>query len=458
MHRRGELRDLGLHELDAHCSRATGRVPTSLVSLASRLHDARVAKKKAAPRRRPTKADAAEPAARASRFPRLRPSDAAPEASIVHGETSLVIGLVDYLRVVVLTLLFGGGLGGLALYGVIEVVVHRHDLIHADREMLSSLLLSAVLVASVLLPILCLRLRTGGAVRVTCDEEGVTEWEGDAVRTFIPRAGSRVATSIATARRHGRVHRRCAIAQISDEHGRRITLGAETLGASLGLFGLPLWMRRSAHRCNFAGFDAILRALPVPDAYLEVVPDARAARRPSVWRAATFVGLVAGSYGFYLLANRHGLRDPIALTLLISGACAMLAALRPLAENRAIAREGAVLANARRASFRARPDGSIHLALRDGGEVVADVGAVRHPDARALQRGVPVLVVLTESGGSDDGGYRAAPRRVIVHALATPEDRAEHARLTRANRIEIAARLGHAALVLSNAALALVLL
>jgi hypothetical protein len=379
----------------------------------------------------------------------------------------LRLGLDPYLRLILFSLLVGFLLAMFASRGILDAAMiwqrSRAPSGSAFDFGLVNRLIGVIpplfLLLSVLVPMLCLSLRSQGRARISWDEEGVTEWEGDAVRTFIARADARVASEMKSdVRRYGRrrfEEKLSHVVQISDSAGRRITV-AWRAHRFVFLFGsLPSWTRRRAVVTDDATITELLAAYPPRVSQPPIEPDERSARRPfgPLSRSLTALAIVFVLLSIASIGVNKRADEWTGLSLFIAGLLFFALVLRPLGELRAVALTTRRFARARRISFARAPDGSSLVRLEDGRALPCDVSELRHPDARAHQRTAPVhaLVDLSESEGS----YREAPAYAIVRAIDTDAERAERWRLLVANGLEIASRVAHAALVTTIGALVL---
>jgi hypothetical protein len=89
------------------------------------------------------------------------------------------------------------GLFGVAPAAVLPVGMLGADLLTLtdaghDGELVFAGVLGLVVLVSVTVPPLMLKLRSPGPARVDLDERGITEWDGDAVRTSVPWSSAQV--------------------------------------------------------------------------------------------------------------------------------------------------------------------------------------------------------------------------------------------------------------------------
>ncbi len=383
------------------------------------------------------------------------------------GEASVSLGANAFLRLFVFAALTGGPVGLLATAGItVSVLELRLRLTSNDPQAYVSaperdaaILVIVPLVALVVLvlPVVCLALRRSGRTRVTWDDAGVTEWEGDSVRTFIPRAAARIASheTVRTVRRGARVSKFKVshVVQVSDLQGRRITVAWRDPLYRLSIGVLPLWMRRRPVLTKRESIEGLLAAFAPSDAPPAIEPDERSARRAFAG-LSTVLNLVAfGLCGLslYSIGANNAARESAGFLLIVAGLLFAVAALRPIREYRAVARATRQLADAQRVSFDVTPHGAVLVALSDGRALPADISKLVHSDSLVHRRAGAVHAIIDVTESADV--YRGEPTRAVVHAVDTDVERAERRRILVANALEIAARLVHACLVLTIGAL-----
>jgi len=313
------------------------------------------------------------------------------------------------------------------------------DLLGLDHELdiVIALVALVVLVASITLPAVCLKLREPGPSKVVIDASGVTEWDGDQVRTAIPwqRAGVYLLETTVIDRRFGRRYIGGVTLSVASERGFVINTGwggwprqalrhrmwstnefpTTTVTANLGpgVHRLPgrVWDPRDERRGLFV-FARIVGAL-----FLAAIGGAIAqATNDLGTNGAQLSGLL-----FFVAGVLMGLRS-----------------LRPLVENFRVGREGAPCRRGVPMTLAGEAGGAFVRATdAQGRPAMLDCSAAAHPDAWLARRGGIVFVALDPTS-TTGGGYRDAPLRVV--ALETARDRRERSRILNANRIEIAAR------------------
>lgn len=360
------------------------------------------------------------------------------------------MGWGAFARLIVFAFLAGWPVAVLGLTGVRDAMTSRGAASSAPFDVVAAVLLVVI----VLLPTTCLALRKGGRRRVTWDDDGVTEWEDDSVRTFIPRDRARAASEVRTwLRRVSKSKKieskRYVLVQISDEQGRRITLAWADPLFRFGFSVLPLWMRRRPLRTSLEAAEGLLAWLPWRPNAPPIEPDKRSAQRPMAQQSARlhFAAVVLSGVALYVItANRHAAVGS-GLLFVVAGLSLGLATLRPIRELRAVAREARQWKDAQQISFDAAPDGGVLVVLADGRSLHAEVDNVVHSDALVHRRKGSVRALLEVSGGSD--GYRATPALARVFAVDTHAERAERRRILVACALEIAGRATHALIVLT---------
>ena len=301
------------------------------------------------------------------------------------------------------------------------------------------------LAASIALPLVCLKLREPGPSKVVIDAPGVTEWDGDQVRTAISWEGARVfllETQVID-RRFGRRYIGGVTLSVASERGFAINTG---WGA---------WPRQALrHRMwstNEFPTTAVTASLgPRVHRLPRRAWDPRDDRRPlfvfSRIVGVLFLAAVGGAIAQATSDLGTNGAQLSGLLFVVGGGLMALRTLRPLVENFRVAREGAPLRRAVPMTLVGDAGGAAVVRATDahGRPAMLDCSAAAHPDAWLARRGGAVFVDLAP-GPTGGGGYRDAPLRVL--ALETARDRRERSRILNANRIEIAARWLLAALL-----------
>lgn len=383
------------------------------------------------------------------------------------GEAPVRLGANTFLRLFVFAALAGGPVGLLATAGITASVLDLrlrlvtndpHAYVGApERDAAILALVPLVSLVVLVLPVVCLALRRSGRTRVTWDDAGITEWEGDCVRTFIARSSARVASkvSVRTSRRGARVskYKVSHVVQVSDPQGRRITVARRDPVYRLSFGALPLWMRRRPVLTKLEAIEGLLASFAPSDAPPAIEPDERSARRPLAG-LSTALNLVAlglcGCTLFSLSAN-NAARESIGLLLILAGLLFAVAALRPIREYLAVARASRSMAHAQQVSFDVAPQGAVLVTLSDGRALPAGISKLVHADSLVHRRAGSVRAMIDITENADV--YRGEPARAVVHAVDTEVERAERRRILIADALEIAARLAHACLVLTIGAL-----
>lgn len=314
---------------------------------------------------------------------------------------------------------------------------HDFDIVIAGVALL-------VLFTSIALPLVCLKIREPGPSKVVVDPSGVTEWDGDQVRTAIPWEGSGVFL---------------LETQVVDRRSGRRWVGGVTLSiASPRGFvintGWGGWPRQALRHRFWSSNEFPTAAItanlgPMVRKLGERVWDPRDDRRP-LFVFARIVGalyLAAVGGGIAQATNDLGTNGAQLSGLLFFLGSVMMAlrCLRPIVENFRVSKEGAPCRRAVPMTFAGEAGGAFVRATdAQGRPYTLDCSAAAHPDAWIARRGGTVFVALDQASAGA-GGYRDAPLRVI--ALETARDRRERSRVLWANRIEIFARLTLATLL-----------
>lgn len=302
---------------------------------------------------------------------------------------------------------------------------------------------------SIALPLGVLARRQPRPGRLELDDWGVTELDGEEVRTAIPWAGATVQAAETIderrrSRRHGHERHR---------HRPVVLHRSLTVASPSGwvvFVGFRGWMPHWARRRRATGdVDLhILSRLGISGLDSGEPPtDPRDARRgaPGVWRALDAAyGVALGAAGWELFGPRtHA--SAAGILLLVCAATTLARALRPIRELRALGAEERALAGARALVLhgeessgvaRARDERSVEMAL--------DLTNVRHPDAKLASRRSRVYVVVAPREASEP--YRTSAREVVV-AVETEQQRLERANLRLASRLETACRVLFATLL-----------
>jgi hypothetical protein len=359
----------------------------------------------------------------------------------------LSLGANAFLRLLVFASLAGFPVGMLALVGVRNVAMTRRAFDSARFDVLPPLLLAVV----ALLPMVCLALRIGRRTHVTWNDAGITEWENETVRTFIPRARARMASDVR--RRTRRIGNRqvesksSLVVQVSDDQGRRITVAWRDPLYRFGFGALPLWMRRRPVLTSLEAVEGLLAWLRPSVVTAPIEPDTRSAQRPMAAQSSRLHLAAVGLCGvsLYLISAQRYAEVGSGVLLIVAGVLLALAALRPIGEYRAVARDARRVAGAQPISFGPASDGGVLVLLADRRALRAELGNLVHSDALVHRRAGSVRAILDVSESSD--AYRDAPAYAGVLAVDTEAERAERRRILLANALEIAGRAAHAFIV-----------
>ncbi|MBL8680188.1 MAG: hypothetical protein JNK05_13515 [Myxococcales bacterium] len=383
------------------------------------------------------------------------------------GAAPIRLGADAFVRLFLFATLTGGPVGLLATAGITASVMNWRTRLAtnnlqayasaSERDPAILALVPLVTLVVLVIPVLCLALRRGRRTRVTWDEAGITEWEGDSVRTFIARATARVASevNVRTSKQGSRVSTQTVshVVQVSDAHGRRITVAWRDPRYRLGFGSRPLWMRRRPVLTKLEAVEELLATFAPSVARLAIEPDERSTRRPlaSLATALNLLGFGLCGLSLYSINTNNGAREQSGLLLIIAGLLFAAAVLRPIGECIAVARVAKRVADAQKASFDVTPQGVVLVTLSDGRALPADSSKLVHADSHVHRRAGAVRAVVEVIESSDV--YRGEPARAVVHAVDTEVERAERRRILIANALEIAARLAHVCLLLTIGAL-----
>jgi hypothetical protein len=309
------------------------------------------------------------------------------------------------------------------------------------------------LVASIALPLVCLKMRDPGPSRVVADGWGITEWDGDLVRTAIPwdRAGVFVLETRVHDRRMGRTYIGGVTVSVVSDLGWAVNV----------VWGR--WKRQALRRRMLSATEFTASALGsvIPGAVRRLqnaVADPRDDRRPLfyfarvvglLFMAATGAGIAQATAD---LGRNH--QQEVGLLWLVAAILMVLRALRPLLENVRLSREAAPCRQAIPVTLAPGGEGPFARANdAQGRPLMLDLSGVSHPDALLTRRGGPVFATIDPSSAAAAGAYRNAPIRAI--AVETARDRRERSRVRRANRIELCARFALAILMATDAVILL---
>lgn len=326
-------------------------------------------------------------------------------------------------------LAIAGGLAGFPGLGVwvalLPIVLFEGALSPGAESALVALVAPLTLAISIALPPLLLRMRQPRPARVTWDAWGIVEHDGASVRTAIPWRDARA--RVAPAKR-GRV------LQITDADGRAITV------ASIG--AAPRWLSRRKATASDAALEPLARAVVDLEEGPEIAPDARDARRPTMGPQAALSTIVLGLLGAPTMWLAGDMRHlvPAFAALVLCMLCAA-PALRPIHELLELLAVGRRFDRAEEATIEDGEGTEALLRRRDGSLVRVDVAAARHADALlATREGTVVHVQLPAAGWAPAASRVDLGPAVAAEDVETAHEREARAELTRAARIELAAR------------------
>lgn len=299
------------------------------------------------------------------------------------------------------------------------------------------------LLAALVLPLVCLRLRHRGGASIEIDQTEIREMEGTEVRTAIAWAGAKLHTHDSKAYRRVTRHRRALMVV-----GRLVQVVSPTGHAISWGFGrwLPHWARRRPTSASADAQQVLPASLPTSEATL----DPRDARRPAPLRFRLVGAAGVAAFGLGIAnAFEHGMSGGhggvVGAFMLLAGLLAALRLLRPLIEALRIVREDA--------SDRGAVEGRIGAGSEPGalrletprGAMTVDVRAAAHPDVHLARRvGTAVRVVVASAASDPFRGPVSTP----ASAITTERDRRERRRILVACLIEVVARGTFAFLVL----------
>ena len=286
--------------------------------------------------------------------------------------------------------------------------------------------LLVVAVATSLFAGLLLWLRQPRGARVTWDDEGITEWDGQGVRSAIQWANARRSSVDFFVRRRGSYSRSIpagCVEQFSDAEGRRITLVATKQST-------PRFLQR--RRCHA---DA---PIPVTAQPGQGVVDDGTWRRPRWWNWPLRAGYALTGAAAWALRDGKNPRD-IALVFVVAAGLLLCRAIPPVAELLRTWRVERAFQGAQRVEL----VGNVGplLDVRDANRQLAtvDTTALEHPDALLhSRRGAAFLRFAPPSPGSP---YREGKVLIEAHALELVGSRLARRDLQRALLAEVAARL-----------------
>lgn len=306
-----------------------------------------------------------------------------------------------------------------------------------------------VLLTAIVLPLVCLKMREPGPARLTLDAWGVTEWDGERARTAISWARARVFVLETRVRqRYGGVYRGGMTFSVGSDAGWAVN-------AWWGHHTELAWRRRVLSAERF-GPEAVAARVPAQVRRAEgTMLDPRDGRRGLrlLSRVIGLAFLAAIGAGFSQMNDLGpGHREPVGLAFLVAGLLAIARASRPLVENARLSREARPCAAAVPITFTPGQDGGLLRGMNATQQpVTLDVSAVTHPDELLFRRGGVIHCALDVASLPSGGAYRGdVPLR--ASAAETDRDRAERARIRRANRIELTMRFALAALLLVSGA------
>ena len=222
--------------------------------------------------------------------------------------------------------------------------------------------------------------------------------------------------------------------QITDVDGRAITIASE--GAT------PRWLSRRKATAPDAALAPLADVLVDLEPGPELAPDARDVRRPTMGPQVALVTLVLGLLGAPTMWLAGDMRHlvPAFAALVVCMLCAA-PALRPVHELLELLAVGRRFDRSEEATIVHGEGTEALLRRRDGSLVRVDVAPARHPDALlATREGTVVHVVLPAAGWSPAASRVDLGPSVAAEDVETALDREARGELTRAARIELAAR------------------
>ncbi len=327
------------------------------------------------------------------------------------------------------------------------------ELLDANHDLDVAILVVAVLVfvASIVLPLVCLKMRDPGPSRIVMDDTGITEWDGDDVRTAFPWAGASVFVLQTRIVQRGGGYGYVGGVTISalSERGHAINVGW-----GRGRMPAEARRRRMWSGNEFPTSVVLAKASGGARQLPEPVLDPRDRRR-GLFVFARILGLL------YLAAIGAGIAQATndlggsgaqltGALFFLAGLLMALRSLRPIVENVRVGREAALGRGAVPVTFGGDAGGGYARATdAHGRPLILDLSAAPpHPDAWVTTRPSKAWVVL-DAGASAGAGYRDAAQQ-RVRFVETERDRREHRRILWANRIEIAARIFVAVLLVTE--------
>ncbi len=271
-------------------------------------------------------------------------------------------------------------------------------------------------------------LRQPRGARIEWDDEGITEFDGEGVRTAIRWADARRSgVDIVVKRKGGGRYHGGSVEQISDSKGRRIT-------RSMSSWTTPLFVyRRRAEGAEIP----IQRNLPQGDG----IVDDGVARHPrwAVWPMRAGYGVAC--FGVYVMTEFERGVAANGLVLVVAGLLIGLRALRPLAELRRIAARERLMAGATPVEIIGAESGRIVVRDPSGREALFDPSPLHHDDALLHTRRGPAFLDFTPPSEVDQGAYRGGRVTVEAHGIELAGNRKARADLRRAVLAELVVRL-----------------
>jgi hypothetical protein len=243
-------------------------------------------------------------------------------------------------------------------------------------------------------------LRQPGGARITWDEQGVTDWNGDGVRMAIRWEKLKrgiiqvvmVKTGSPSRKSGGQIH------QVSDDDGRRITYSTSDARAGW-MFNRRMFT--SSESLYFTGFE---QKGPFPKA--DVKEDSPG--RPKIGIAINFtrLGYIALLAAVVFLMGKYSYREVdnlrfAGLMLSIGGGLLLLRTLRPLAELLRLKREDKRFKGAKEMELFDNDGLDAIVKDADGGELRFDTASLKHPDGLLETRRGKVRVVLKDAPATE---------------------------------------------------------
>ncbi len=272
-------------------------------------------------------------------------------------------------------------------------------------------------------------LRQPRGARVEWDEEGISEIDGEGVRTAIRWAEARRSgmTVVVKSKRSGQRSHGGSVEQISDAEGRRIT-------RSMSSWTTPLFLYRRRAECPEMH---IPKELPPGDG----IVDDGVTRHPrwAVWPMR--LGYAVAGLAVYGMLEHESDMDGNGFILLVAGLLIGLRALRPLAELLRLRRTDGAFANAAPVALVGADGRRLVARTVSGEELLFDPAPLHHDDALLHRRRGPAFLDYTEPQQGPEGAYRGGRVTVEAHALELAGNRKARRDLQRAVVAELFVRL-----------------